>query len=147
LPEADVSLERLPKRKGEFVEPMKAQLREDLPKGPEWIYEIKFDGVRALAIKNKSELHLMSRNQKYLAGKYPEVAQALRELPVKEAVLDGEVVALDERGRPSFQLLQRFNMPGAKKPPLFYYAFDLIQLDGKDLTGLPLFRRKAMAEA
>jgi bifunctional non-homologous end joining protein LigD len=66
---------------------------------------------------------------------------------VKEAVLDGEVVALDERGRPSFQLLQRFNMPGAKKPPLFYYAFDLIQLDGKDLTGLPLFRRKAMAEA
>jgi len=58
-----------------------------------------------------------------------------------------EIVALDEEGRPSFQLLQSAMLPGASPPPIFYYVFDLIQLDGKDLTGLPLFQRKAMTQA
>lgn len=146
MAEANVNVTRLPKRKAGFIEPMKAQLREDLPKGKDWIYEIKFDGVRALGIKDKDTVELISRNEKDLGGKYPQVVEALRELPAKEVVLDGEVCALDEQGRPSFQLLQCFAMPG-KKPPLFYYVFDVIQIDGKDLTGLPLTRRKAMAEA
>src|SRR5439155_11230506 len=63
----------------------------------------------------------------------------------KEAVLDGEVVAVDEQGRSSFQLLQCYQQPGPK-PPIFYYVFDLIQLEGKDFTGLPLLKRKAIAE-
>jgi bifunctional non-homologous end joining protein LigD len=141
-----IKLPRLPKEKPEFVEPMKALLVEELPKGPDWIYELKFDGVRALAIKNNRELELISRSGKILGSKYDELLEPLKNLPSKQAVLDGEVVALDEKGRSSFQLLQSFQMAGVKKPPLFYYVFDLINLDGKDLTGVPLFQRKAMLE-
>lgn len=72
--------------------------------------------------------------------------EPLKKLPPKEFVLDGEVVALDKQGRSSFQLLQSFQMAGVKKPPLFYYAFDLINLDGKDLSAVPLYQRKAIAE-
>jgi bifunctional non-homologous end joining protein LigD len=137
---------RLPKRKAEFVEPMKATLVETLPKGEDWIYEIKFDGVRALAIKRGKEIELISRNAKSFTTKYHEVTDALTQLPCKEAILDGEVAALDEKGRSSFQLLQAHQIPGTSRPPIFYYVFDLIQLDGKDLTGLPLLKRKAMAQ-
>jgi bifunctional non-homologous end joining protein LigD len=126
---------------------MKALLVEDLPQGEPWVYEIKFDGVRALAIKNKQDVQLISRAAKDLTVKYSELAEALAELPAKQAVLDGEVVAVDSQGRPSFQLLQSYHRAGSKKPPLLYYAFDLVQLEGKDLTGLPLLQRKAMAES
>ncbi|MBC8096493.1 MAG: ATP-dependent DNA ligase [Akkermansiaceae bacterium] len=141
------TLPRLPKRDAEFVEPMKAILSETLPKGANWIYELKFDGVRGLALKQKSGVKIISRNVKDLTAKYPEVAEALSQLPAKEAVLDGEIVALDPAGKPSFQLLQAANLPGESRPPIFYYVFDLIQLDGQDLTGLPLLKRKAMAQA
>lgn len=146
-PKAELNLPRMPKRKAEFVEPMKAVPAKILPKGADWLYELKFDGVRGLAIKQKDAVRLISRNVKDLTGKYPEIAQALRSLPVKEAVLDGEIVALDADGKPSFQLLQAANLPGQSRPPLFYYVFDIIQLEGKDLTGLPLLKRKAMAQA
>ena len=138
---------RLPKRKAEFVEPMKAALSETLPQGEEWIYELKFDGIRGVAIKQKNAVKLISRNVKTLTDKYPEIAGALRELPAQEAVLDGEIVALDPDGKSSFQLLQTANLPGESRPPIFFYVFDVIQLDGKDLTGLPLLKRKAMAQA
>src|SRR5205814_8388603 len=82
-----------------------------------------------------------------LTVKYPEIAQSLGKLPVKAATLDGEVVAVDPQGRSSFQLLQCYQMAGTKKPPLLYYVFDLLNLEGKDLTGLPLLQRKAMAES
>ncbi len=137
---------RLPRRKPAFVEPMKAVLVEKVPEGDDWVYELKFDGVRALAIKSGRNIRLISRNEKDFTGKFPEVAEALKELPCKEAVLDGEIAALDEKGRSSFQLLQAREMSG-KRPPIFYYVFDLIQLDGKDLTGVPLLKRKAMAKA
>jgi bifunctional non-homologous end joining protein LigD len=143
---AQLNLPRLPKEKPEFVEPMKALLVEELPKGPDWIYELKFDGVRALAIKDNREVKLISRSGKNLGSKYDELLEPLKNLQSKQAVLDGEIVALDENGRSSFQLLQSFQMAGVKKPPLFYYVFDLINLDGKDLTGVPLFQRKAMLE-
>jgi bifunctional non-homologous end joining protein LigD len=135
----------LPSRKVEFVDPMKAILVETLPKGDEWIYELKFDGVRALALKRGDEIRLISRNAKSFTEKFPEVAEALEELPCKEAVLDGEIAALDEEGRSSFQLLQARELSG-ERPPIFYYVFDLIQLDGKDLTAVTLLTRKAMAK-
>jgi bifunctional non-homologous end joining protein LigD len=136
---------RLPKRKLEFVEPMKAVLVETLPKGDHWIYELKFDGIRALALKRGKNIELISRNAKDLTAKFPEVVQALRELPCKEALIDGEIAALDNEGRSSFQLLQARELSG-ERPPIFYYVFDLLQLDGKDLTGIPLLNRKAMAK-
>jgi bifunctional non-homologous end joining protein LigD len=137
---------RLPRAKAEFTEPMKALLAEKLPRGPEWIYEIKFDGVRALAVKKGCEARLISRTAKDLTAKYPELAEALKALPAKEAVLDGEVMALDSEGRSSFQLLQSWHNAGSRKPPLVYYVFDLLNADGKDFTGLPLMKRKAIAE-
>src|SRR6185312_7920042 len=136
---------RLPKRKLEFIEPMKAVLVETLPKGDHWIYELKFDGIRALALKRGKNIELISRNAKNMTAKFPEVVQALRELPCKEALLDGEIAALDDEGRSSFQLLQARELSG-ERPPIFYYVFDLLQLDGKDLTGIPLLKRKAMAK-
>jgi bifunctional non-homologous end joining protein LigD len=145
-PKAQINFHRLPKKQPAFVEPMKALLVDDLPKGPDWIYELKFDGVRALAIKDSRDIQLISRSGKELGSKYRELLEPLKNLPSKQAVLDGEIVALDEQGRSSFQLLQSYNMAGLKKPPLFYYVFDLINLDGKDLTGVPLFQRKAMLE-
>ncbi len=142
-----VNLRRLPAKRPGFVEPMKAQLVETLPRGEEWIYEIKFDGVRALAIKRGKELELISRSHKDLSHKYGVVLHQLEKMPAREFVLDGEVVAVDAEGRSSFQLLQNYQSAKGSKPPLFYYVFDLINLDGKDLSGLPLFQRKAMAES
>src|SRR5207302_10659235 len=118
-------LSRLPTAEASFVEPMKALLVDELPKGPEWIYELKFDGIRALAIKRSSGVSLISRTAKEMTEKYPQVTEALRKLRAKEAVLDGEIVALDAEGRPAFQLLQSYQMAGMRKPPLFYYVFDL----------------------
>ena len=91
-----------------FVEPMKALLVDELPKGPEWICEIKFDGIRALAIKNGGSLSLVSRAGNELGGKYSVITDALRELQAKRAVLDGELVDLDSKGRSSFQLLKSY---------------------------------------
>jgi len=124
---------------------MKARLSENLPKGPEWLYEVKFDGVRALALKEGRTVRLLSRAAKDMTGKYPEVAEALRDLRVNEALLDGEVVALDNEGRSSFQLLQSSQMAGLSRPKLFYYVFDVLQADGRALTGLPLTQRKQIA--
>jgi bifunctional non-homologous end joining protein LigD len=136
-------LKKLPSGKTGFIEPMKALLSEKLPAGPQWIYEVKFDGVRALGIKKGAKVELYSRAAKEMTAKYPKVAEALKTLPVNEVILDGEIVAVDREGRPSFQLLQSYQMAGAKKPPLFFYVFDLINLEGKELTSLPLLQRKA----
>jgi bifunctional non-homologous end joining protein LigD len=138
----------LPSAKPVFREPMKALLVDALPKGADWIYEVKFDGYRALAIKDGQKISLFSRNGKSFAGRFADVARSLEELNASQAVLDGEIVATDADGRSSFQLLQAFQNPAAGlKPPLFYYAFDLLNLDGKDLTELPLVRRKALLES
>jgi bifunctional non-homologous end joining protein LigD len=124
---------------------MKAVLVEDLPRGGDWVYEVKFDGVRALAIKRGKDIRLISRNAKDFTAKFPEVVEALRKLPCQEAILDGEIAALDEEGRSSFQLLQARELAG-ERPPIFFYVFDLIGLDGKDLTTVPLLKRKATAK-
>ena len=128
----------------EFVEPMKAKLVDSSPSG-EWLYEIKFDGYRALALRGSSEARLVSRNEKEFGGKFAEVMDALARLKVQDAILDGEVVALDEKGRSSFQLLQAFEM-GQERPPIFFYAFDLLRLNGEDLFELPIEARKSKLE-
>jgi bifunctional non-homologous end joining protein LigD len=95
-----------PVRLPDFVEPMKAKLVGSMPSGGGWIYEIKFDGYRALALRGGSETRILSRNQKDLVGKFPEVKDSIAALDIQEAIIDGEIVALDEKGRSSFQLLQ-----------------------------------------
>ncbi len=127
-----------------FVEPMKARLAAHPPKG-DWIYEIKFDGFRALALKGGSQVRLLSRNEKDFGAKFPEVMEATLSLKAQDAIVDGEIVALDEKGRSSFQLLQAREL-GQERPPLFFYAFDLLQLDGKSLVDLPLLERREKLE-
>ena len=135
----------LDKAKPRFVEPMKAKLVEKPPATGDWIYELKFDGIRLIAIKDRGKVSLLSRNQNDLSARFPEIVDAVKNLPADECVLDGEVVALDEQGRSSFQLLQAREMEG-RKSPIYFYAFDLLQLDGKSLVSLPLEARKNVLE-
>ncbi len=128
-----------------FVEPMKAKLREVPPPG-EWMYELKFDGIRLIAVKNGATVNLISRNGNELAARFPEVADAVRDLPVQDCVLDGEVVAVDQAGRSSFQLLQGRELPGGKRHPIYYYVFDLLEAQGRSLLGAKLEERKASLE-
>jgi bifunctional non-homologous end joining protein LigD len=141
----DDRLPKLPPAKPRFIEPMKAKLVENPPATGDWIYELKFDGIRLIAIKSHQKVSLLSRNQNDLSARFPEVVEAIKNLPADECVLDGEVVALDEEGRSSFQLLQALEMEG-RKSPVYFYAFDLLQLDGKGLVSLPLEGRKSVLE-
>ncbi|MEP7015761.1 MAG: non-homologous end-joining DNA ligase [Verrucomicrobiota bacterium] len=135
----------LPSAKARFIEPMKPRLVDDPPTHGDWIYELKFDGIRLIVIKVDQKVSLLSRNQNELAKRFPEIVEAVKELPVRECVIDGEVVALDNEGRSSFQLLQALEMEG-RKSPVYFYAFDLLQLDGKSLVSLPLEGRKSVLE-
>jgi bifunctional non-homologous end joining protein LigD len=128
----------------DFVEPMKAKLVDSVQPG-NWIHEIKFDGYRALALRSGSETRVLSRNEKDLGKKFPEVKDSIAALDVRDAIIDGEIVALDEKGRSSFQALQGFDM-GQERPPIVFYAFDLLQLNGEDLRNLPIEERKAKLE-
>jgi bifunctional non-homologous end joining protein LigD len=123
-----------------FVEPMKARLVER-PLPGHWIYEIKHDGFRALAIKNGADLQLLSRNQKELGSKFPEVTRAVAKIKAKDFIIDGEIVALENTGKSSFQLLQAYDL-GQARPTILFYAFDLLRLNGKDFTREPLTVRK-----
>jgi bifunctional non-homologous end joining protein LigD len=123
---------------------MQAKLVDSMRPG-DWIYEIKFDGYRALALRGGSETRVLSRNQKDLGSKFTEVKDSIAALDVQDAVIDGEIVALDEKGRSSFQLLQGFDM-GQVRPPIVFYAFDLLRLNGKDLRNLPIEERKTKLE-
>jgi bifunctional non-homologous end joining protein LigD len=129
-----------------FVEPMKTRLAAHAPKDKDWLYEIKFDGYRALALRGSDEARILSRNNKDLGAKFPEVLEAVSALKVSDAIIDGEIVALDEKGRSSFQLLQQFEM-GRDRPPLYYYVFDILRLNGRDLTGLSVEERKTALES
>jgi bifunctional non-homologous end joining protein LigD len=133
----------LPKAKPGFIEQMKPKLVEHPPTTGDWVYELKFDGIRALAIKNRRVVQLISRNQKKLNDRFPEVARAAADFEPDECVIDGEVVAMDKEGRSSFQLLQRSELDG-KDAPLAFYVFDLLQLNGRSLIGLPLTLRKEL---
>ena len=139
------SLPALPATKSRFIEPMKAKLVEKPPTIGDWVYELKFDGIRLIAIKGPGKVSLLSRNQNDLSARFPEIVQGLKNLAADECVLDGEVVAVDEEGRSSFQLLQAREME-RRKSPIYFYAFDLLQLDGKSLVSVPLEARKNVLE-
>jgi bifunctional non-homologous end joining protein LigD len=144
-PPTITSLSDLPSAKPRFIDPMKPRLVKDPPASGDWIYELKFDGIRLIAVKTGKKVSLLSRNKNELAGRFPEIVEAVKNLPARECVIDGEVVALDEEGRSSFQRLQAREMEG-RESPVYFYAFDLLQLDGKSLTSLPLDARKSILE-
>jgi bifunctional non-homologous end joining protein LigD len=125
-----------------FVPPMAALLVDSLPSGDEWLYEAKFDGYRALALKDGATVTLLSRKGNDLTATYPSIRRAVAALDARTAMLDGEIVAFDETGRPSFQQLQHRS---AKASAIRYFAFDLLHLNGSDLRAEPLaVRRRAL---
>jgi bifunctional non-homologous end joining protein LigD len=126
---------------------MKARLEPDLPDDKDWLFEVKLDGIRAVAVKDGGKVKLFSRRPRDLTKDYPQVVVALEQLPPERFVVDGELVALDEKGRSSFQLLQNLKQPESKRPPVFFYLFDLIHLDGSDLKGSALNERKEALQA
>jgi bifunctional non-homologous end joining protein LigD len=132
------------------IHPMLATSISDPFDGPNWLFEIKWDGYRAVAFIEKEKVRLVSRNQNELTHRYPELKDLAKSVKAKTAILDGEVVALDEQGRPSFSLMQQRTgfRPGGRRGvanagvPVLYYAFDLLYLDGYDWRKLPLEERK-----
>ena len=110
----------------DWLEPMAATLTQERFSGPEWIFERKFDGIRLIAFKDGADVRLLSRNRLSLNGSYPAVVRAIANLPVDDVILDGEAVGGWERfGRAD------------------YYVFDVLRLNGRDLTALPLDERRA----
>lgn len=117
---------------------------ERLPTGPDWSYELKFDGYRAIAVKDARRVRLLSRTQTDLSKSFPTVMADLARLPSERIVLDGELVALDDQGRPTFQGLQAWyrHMREGRRLALAYYVFDLLELDGESWMGKPLATRR-----
>jgi bifunctional non-homologous end joining protein LigD len=132
-------VESVPATDIEFVEPMMAKLVPELPEGEGWAYEIKLDGYRALAMRTEDRLRLVSRRNNPLNDRFSEIAVALEALE-PGAIVDGEVVALDGSGMPSFNVLQNYS----GEAPLLYYAFDLLAWRGKNVRNLPLVRRREL---
>ena len=130
------------KTRARFIEPMLLLSTERLPQGADWLFEIKLDGYRALAIKAGGRAQLRSRNNNDFTTRYAPITAALQTLP-DETVIDGEVVALDEEGRPSFNLLQNFGTSPAH--PAFF-VFDVLILEGRDVTGETLEQRRRLLE-
>ncbi|HYS43056.1 MAG TPA: non-homologous end-joining DNA ligase, partial [Geobacteraceae bacterium] len=121
------------------VTPMLATLVREPFDHEDWVFEVKWDGYRAVAEVRDGDVALYSRNLIPLHQKYGPIVDALRKFRF-EAVLDGEIVVVDERGHPDFQMLQDYQKSG--RGHLLYYVFDLLYFQGHDLTGLPLLRRK-----
>jgi bifunctional non-homologous end joining protein LigD len=123
-----------------FHPPLAAIAVNALPKGSGWIYEVKLDGYRARIIKDGRQIQVRSRNDKDLS--YSAVVAAAGKIRAQQAIVDGEIVAIDEHGRPSFQALQhRGSHP---KHRIVFYAFDLLHLDGQSLVAEPLQKRRAL---
>lgn len=127
-----------------FVSPMKAQL-SDMPAfdNKSWIFEIKWDGYRAIAETGKDQCRLYSRNGLTFDKAYSKVFEALKTIK-QQAVLDGEIVVYDEHGKPSFQKLQNYR--NTDRFTIQYLVFDCLALDGKDLTTLTLLERKEIVK-
>src|SRR5260221_8088089 len=137
------------------IKPMLATLVDDPFSDPNWLFETKWDGVRAVCFLDNGAARFISRNQNELTEQYPELANIGKSISGVRAILDGEIVALDEHGVSRFQLLQprlgRKNKAEiarlAASTRLAYYVFDLLYLDGFDLTGCTLLDRKTQLEA
>jgi bifunctional non-homologous end joining protein LigD len=128
-----------------FIKPMLAQLT-DQPAfdDPEWLFEIKWDGYRAIAEVQKGTVRLYSRNGLSFAKAYSKVYEALKKLK-KDIVLDGEIVVFDNDKKPSFQKLQNYSNNSSYT--IHYFVFDCLSVDGKDITGLPLIERKTILKS
>jgi bifunctional non-homologous end joining protein LigD len=113
------------------------------PTGPRWIHETKYDGYRIGAPVSGGKVSLITRNRNDWTATFPEIVAAVRGLPLKEALVDGEAAILLPNGITSFQALQRA-LKHQERGRLVYFVFDLLHLDGRDLTGLPLEERKAI---
>lgn len=125
-----------------FIQPMLLQRTDSLPESEQWLYELKLDGYRAVAFKRDGAVHLRSRNDNDFGGRYPGVVKGLARMP-DHTVLDGEVIAFDEEGRPSFNVLQNYgSAPGA----VVYYVFDVMVLAGRDVMREPLDTRRQLLE-
>lgn len=137
-----VDLQGLPKARLDFIKPMLAKPIDSLPSGRDWLYELKLDGYRALVMKKRGQTTLFSRRGNILNGRFPTIAAAFSFLP-NDTIVDGELVVLDDQGKPSFSALQnsRFT-PDA----LYFYAFDVLAYQGKDLRKLSLTERRSLLE-
>lgn len=132
------------------IHPMLATSIEKPFDDPEWLFEIKWDGYRAIAFITKGKVRLVSRNQNDLTAKYPELHNLAASIKAETAILDGEIAALDEHGRSSFSLMQQRTgirergrrTPSRRDIPVLYYVFDLLYLDGYDLHRVALEKRK-----
>ncbi len=125
----------------QFIKPMKATAVKELPQGEDWIYEVKWDGYRVLALKAGDDVRLLSLKEKNLSSDFPDVVEAVRSLTANVLAIDGEVVAVDSKGCPSFQALQNRASSG-NKWQIVYYAFDLLNFEGETWTQKPLRERK-----
>jgi bifunctional non-homologous end joining protein LigD len=132
------SAARLP----DFVPPCLATLHSNAPPGEEWLHEIKFDGYRIEARLDHGKVQLLTRNQQDWTHRFEPIAQAVAALPADTALLDGELVVENDKGISSFSLLQT-DLKDGRRDRLVYYVFDLLHLDGRDLTAEPLVARKA----
>src|SRR5215831_1053828 len=128
----------LPVAKIRFIEPMYARLVQSPPQGQDWLYEVKFDGYRCLAGRDASGVTLWSRRGNLFTKQFPPIVQACELLP-PGTVVDGEIVALDETGRVSFNLLQHHR---SKAQALLFYVFDVLVDRGRSLLKEPLERRR-----
>lgn len=135
------------------IRPMLATLVDRSFDDPQWLYEIKWDGYRAIAFLDSGSVRLVSRNQNDLTAAYPELGSISGSVKARTAALDGEIVALDEQGRPSFSLMQQRTGVGEggrrirrtrDDIPVVYYVFDLLYLDGYDLMQADLEQRKKL---
>ena len=129
--------------KAAFIRPMECLSVSKLPEGEQWVYEVKLDGYRAVAVKADSGLTLYSRQKRVLNKRFPEIVAALRELP-PGVVVDGEIVALDDAGRPTLNLPQNVRDDPSKA---CYYVFDLLCWRNRDTTGLRFLERRALVNA
>jgi bifunctional non-homologous end joining protein LigD len=126
-----------------FIQPMLLLPKSELLDDAAWLYELKLDGYRAVAFKTGGRVQLRSRDDSDFSRRCAAVCAALRNLP-DESVIDGEIVALDEEGRPSFNLLQNHGSTTAR---ILYYVFDVMVLNGRDVMGEPLtVRRELLAQ-
>jgi DNA ligase D-like protein (predicted ligase) len=133
-------LRSFPKMTATFLEPMDCLPVPKLPEGSQWLWEIKLDGYRAVAVKSGGAVTLYSRNKKILNKRFSYIVEQLRGLP-DGTVVDGEIVALDDDGRPVFNLLQNFTSEAGR---IRYFVFDLLFYDNRDLTRLTLLERRDM---
>ena len=126
-----------------FISPMECLEVDQLPEGELWQYELKLDGYRTIAIKQNGEVDLFSRNGISFNSKFPSIVKMLEESRLKRFIVDGEIVALDEQGRHSFELLQKIK---TSKAPLRFYVFDLLHIDNAVLTKTILEKRRTRLE-